>query len=226
MTFVNGTTLLLVDAILFLVISLLCVCEALSGSRIMAKLRRGQNLNNWEGDGEGRTPGAEMRRSIQWALAASSGARGAVLLAQVTLPGEPGVAARALPDMLYLTTYTLLAYFWAQLSMALAGKSSRGLRLLLLAGVALLWVAFIVAVSAMAFSPNGGSYALSADIPSGFRRALLYFLAAAHALVFAAIAYFAACCAALLARTATCVLLASGILDKWHYTVSPSLPVF
>jgi hypothetical protein len=80
----RGAIALLVVAGLFLLVACLCLTEVLSGSRLLARFKgSGHSLNSWEGSEEGRTPGAEMRRWLQWVLTFSAGARGLLLFAQV-----------------------------------------------------------------------------------------------------------------------------------------------
>jgi hypothetical protein len=151
---------------------------------------------------------------------------------QVLLPGVPGVASRAIPDMFYLTTYSLLAYFWAQLSLTLAGASSRLLRPVLLGGLGLLWTTFVLVLVIIAFTPDAA--AAPADLPPPLRAVLLYFLGLAYAVVFCFIGYFGlriavparrrravfyrtialgvTCGLALAVRATTCLALASGKL--------------
>ena len=138
--------------------------------------------------------------------------------------------------MFFLSTYSLLAYFWAQLSLTLAGASSRMLRPLLLGGLGSLWLAFATVLLVLAIIPEHLTPAEAALADQGvtlpLRAPLLAFLGLAYAAVLSLVVYFgvriaiparrrkaifgrtvilgATCSVALLLRSATCLSLASG----------------
>lgn len=139
----SSERLLFVDAALFLAVSVVTFWEVMNGTRELQRLKHGLTRSLVEIEDE-RTPGAEMRRMVQWSLAIATASRGTLLMVEQIVSGSPGIGLRALPEMLYLTTYYAMAYFWAQLAQALATFGSIVLRRLLITGAGFIWVAYFV----------------------------------------------------------------------------------
>ncbi|CAN0150480.1 unnamed protein product, partial [Phaeothamnion confervicola] len=135
--------------------------------------------------GSGSSPGAEMRRWVQLVLAFACFSRGVILVCDMAVYNPPA-AYRTIPDMLFLTSYSLLALFWAQLHFTATGVGSRALRPVFLSGLGLLYATFLVIAALLASA--GDAAAATSDL----RSAMFYLMGLAYFTVFGFTAYFGA----------------------------------
>ncbi|CAM9458658.1 unnamed protein product [Chrysoparadoxa australica] len=130
------------------------------------------------------SPGAEMRRYVQIVLALSCFSRGTTLMMDV-VAFNPNAPYRTVPDVLFLTTYSILALFWAQLCLAAEGTRFRWLQPLFVGGWSLLVLVFLVLCGLEATTDSNA-------MRYHYKVALFFLTGVGYFLVCIAIAYFGA----------------------------------